>query len=187
MLLRNNTLRIVNSTRADEGSYVCRADNQFGSAEMTAVLWVKGKWCPGGTLFSARLVKVRHQETDPNACHPRPTAFSAQLLGNLLCSFSCEATALTLKNHITQGHTQQRTCRSHTCTKPHLDFIVRVLKVLFVSVWVWFSLFQVVHSQIEHRLPGVTLQQFCAYRCHACGAQPSQGGGDRRRERGAEL
>uniref|UniRef100_A0A671XXX6 Contactin-5 n=1 Tax=Sparus aurata TaxID=8175 RepID=A0A671XXX6_SPAAU len=41
MLLRNNTLRIVNSSRADEGNYVCRAENQLGSAEMTAVLWVK--------------------------------------------------------------------------------------------------------------------------------------------------
>ncbi|XP_067101932.1 contactin-5 [Osmerus mordax] len=41
MLLRNNTLRIVNSSRADEGNYVCRAENQFGSAEMTAMLWVK--------------------------------------------------------------------------------------------------------------------------------------------------
>ncbi|XP_008307194.2 contactin-5 [Cynoglossus semilaevis] len=40
-LLRNNTLRIVNSSRADEGNYVCRAENQFGSAEMTAILWVK--------------------------------------------------------------------------------------------------------------------------------------------------
>uniref|UniRef100_A0A668A3X0 Contactin-5 n=1 Tax=Myripristis murdjan TaxID=586833 RepID=A0A668A3X0_9TELE len=38
MLLRNNTLRIVNSSRADEGNYVCRAENQFGSAEMTAML-----------------------------------------------------------------------------------------------------------------------------------------------------
>uniref|UniRef100_A0A8D3CIF5 Contactin-5 n=1 Tax=Scophthalmus maximus TaxID=52904 RepID=A0A8D3CIF5_SCOMX len=27
--------------RADEGNYVCRAENQFGSAEMTAILWVK--------------------------------------------------------------------------------------------------------------------------------------------------
>lgn len=72
LLLRNNTLRIVNSSRADEGSYVCRADNQFGSAEMTAVLWVKGKWCPGGTLFSARLAKVRHQETEPNVIPPPP-------------------------------------------------------------------------------------------------------------------
>lgn len=43
MLLRNNTLRIVNSSRADEGNYVCRAENQLGSAEMTAMLWVKGK------------------------------------------------------------------------------------------------------------------------------------------------
>lgn len=43
MLLRNNTLRIVNSSRADEGNYVCRAENQLGSAEMTAILWVKGK------------------------------------------------------------------------------------------------------------------------------------------------
>lgn len=51
MLLRNNTLRIVNSSRADEGSYVCRAENQLGSAEMTAILWVKGKWCPGGLYF----------------------------------------------------------------------------------------------------------------------------------------
>uniref|UniRef100_A0AAR2M0G1 Contactin-5 n=1 Tax=Pygocentrus nattereri TaxID=42514 RepID=A0AAR2M0G1_PYGNA len=41
MLLRNNTLRIVNSSRADEGSYVCRAENQFGSAEMTTTLLVK--------------------------------------------------------------------------------------------------------------------------------------------------
>jgi len=51
MLLRNNTLRIVNSSRADEGNYVCRAENQLGSAEMTAVLWVKGKWCPGGLFY----------------------------------------------------------------------------------------------------------------------------------------
>uniref|UniRef100_A0A8B9JC79 Contactin-5 n=1 Tax=Astyanax mexicanus TaxID=7994 RepID=A0A8B9JC79_ASTMX len=43
MLLRNNTLRIINSSRADEGSYVCQADNQFGSAEMTTTLLVKGK------------------------------------------------------------------------------------------------------------------------------------------------
>uniref|UniRef100_A0A8K9UNK6 Contactin-5 n=1 Tax=Oncorhynchus mykiss TaxID=8022 RepID=A0A8K9UNK6_ONCMY len=33
--------RIINSTRSDEGNYVCRAENQFGSAEMTAMLWVK--------------------------------------------------------------------------------------------------------------------------------------------------
>uniref|UniRef100_A0A671MG60 Contactin-5 n=1 Tax=Sinocyclocheilus anshuiensis TaxID=1608454 RepID=A0A671MG60_9TELE len=43
MLLRNNTLRIINSSRSDEGSYVCRAENQFGSAELTTVLLVKGK------------------------------------------------------------------------------------------------------------------------------------------------
>lgn len=43
ILLRNNTLKIVNSSRADEGNYVCRAENQLGSAELTAVLWVKGK------------------------------------------------------------------------------------------------------------------------------------------------
>ncbi|KAJ7990097.1 hypothetical protein DPEC_G00296750 [Dallia pectoralis] len=41
MLLRNNTLRIINASRSDEGSYICRAENQFGSAEMTATLWVK--------------------------------------------------------------------------------------------------------------------------------------------------
>ncbi|XP_062861152.1 contactin-5 [Trichomycterus rosablanca] len=40
-LLRNNTLHIINSTHADEGSYVCRAENQFGSAEMTTRLLVK--------------------------------------------------------------------------------------------------------------------------------------------------
>lgn len=43
MVLRNNTLKIFNSSRADEGNYVCRAENQLGSAEMTAILWVKGK------------------------------------------------------------------------------------------------------------------------------------------------
>ncbi|KAG7260315.1 hypothetical protein CRUP_010135 [Coryphaenoides rupestris] len=41
MLLGDNTLRIVNSSRADEGHYVCLAVNTFGSAEMTSVLWVK--------------------------------------------------------------------------------------------------------------------------------------------------
>uniref|UniRef100_A0A8C2D960 Contactin-5 n=1 Tax=Cyprinus carpio TaxID=7962 RepID=A0A8C2D960_CYPCA len=41
MLLRNNTLRIINSSRSDEGSYVCRAENQFGSAELTTMLLVK--------------------------------------------------------------------------------------------------------------------------------------------------
>lgn len=51
MLLRNNTLKIVNSSRADEGNYVCRAENQLGSAEMTATLWVKGKSCPWGLYF----------------------------------------------------------------------------------------------------------------------------------------
>uniref|UniRef100_A0A672N0G8 Contactin-5 n=1 Tax=Sinocyclocheilus grahami TaxID=75366 RepID=A0A672N0G8_SINGR len=41
MLLRNNNLRIINSSRSDEGSYVCRAENQFGSAELTTMLLVK--------------------------------------------------------------------------------------------------------------------------------------------------
>uniref|UniRef100_A0A8C9SVP0 Contactin-5 n=1 Tax=Scleropages formosus TaxID=113540 RepID=A0A8C9SVP0_SCLFO len=41
LLLRNNSLRIVNATRADEGTYVCRAENQFGVTEMTTVLMVK--------------------------------------------------------------------------------------------------------------------------------------------------
>lgn len=41
LLLRNNTLRILNSSRADEGSYVCRAENPLGWAEMTTALWVK--------------------------------------------------------------------------------------------------------------------------------------------------
>ncbi|XP_076850382.1 contactin-5 isoform X2 [Brachyhypopomus gauderio] len=40
-VLKNNTLRISNSSRADEGNYVCRAENQFGSAELTTVLLVK--------------------------------------------------------------------------------------------------------------------------------------------------
>jgi len=31
---------------ADEGHYVCLAVNTFGSAEMTAMLWVKGKHGP---------------------------------------------------------------------------------------------------------------------------------------------
>ncbi|XP_057684850.1 contactin-5-like [Corythoichthys intestinalis] len=41
MLLKNNTLRIINASRADEGDYVCRAQNQLGWADMTATLWVK--------------------------------------------------------------------------------------------------------------------------------------------------
>ncbi|XP_068613008.1 contactin-5-like [Brachionichthys hirsutus] len=41
VFFRNNTLRIVNASRADEGNYICRAENHLGSAEMTAILWVK--------------------------------------------------------------------------------------------------------------------------------------------------
>lgn len=105
MLLRNNTLRIINSSRTDEGSYVCRADNQFGSAEMTAVLWVKGKWCPGGTLFSARLVQICHQETYPNVTTTPPTApSSARVLGNLWCSFTREADFHTEESYYTGTH-----------------------------------------------------------------------------------
>ncbi|KAK3570118.1 hypothetical protein QTP86_011314 [Hemibagrus guttatus] len=33
--------QIINASRVDEGSYVCRAENQFGSAEMTISLLVK--------------------------------------------------------------------------------------------------------------------------------------------------
>ncbi|KAJ8405912.1 hypothetical protein AAFF_G00313490 [Aldrovandia affinis] len=40
-VLQNNTLRIVNSSRADEGTYVCWAKNVFGTAEMATVLSVK--------------------------------------------------------------------------------------------------------------------------------------------------
>ncbi|KAI1903786.1 hypothetical protein AGOR_G00030800 [Albula goreensis] len=40
-VLRNSTLRIVNSSRADEGSYTCRAENHFGTAEMAVLLSVK--------------------------------------------------------------------------------------------------------------------------------------------------
>ncbi|XP_053356223.1 contactin-5 [Clarias gariepinus] len=41
VVLWNNTLQIINASRADEGSYACRAENQFGSAEMTSSLLVK--------------------------------------------------------------------------------------------------------------------------------------------------
>lgn len=41
-VVEDNSLRIVNSTKSDEGSYVCRGENQFGSAEMTTTVRVKG-------------------------------------------------------------------------------------------------------------------------------------------------
>lgn len=133
MFLRNNTLRIVNSSRTDEGSYVCRADNQFGSAEMTAVLWVKGKWCPGGTLFSARLAQVRHQETDPNVTPP------------FLCTGAKKFIVLihpwskgshTEESYYTRTHTAAhiQVSQPHTHTKPHLDFLVIVLGLLHFHV-----------------------------------------------------
>ncbi|KAK1168224.1 contactin-5-like isoform X1 [Acipenser oxyrinchus oxyrinchus] len=40
-VVEDNSLRIVNSTKSDEGSYVCRGENQFGSAEMTTTVRVK--------------------------------------------------------------------------------------------------------------------------------------------------
>ncbi len=42
MLLRNNTLRIVNSSRADEGKYTCFAENYLGKANSTGHLSVRG-------------------------------------------------------------------------------------------------------------------------------------------------
>ncbi|XP_046720959.1 contactin-5 isoform X2 [Silurus meridionalis] len=41
VILRNNTLHIINVSRVDEGRYMCRAENQFGSAEMIRSLLVK--------------------------------------------------------------------------------------------------------------------------------------------------
>ncbi|KAJ8280269.1 hypothetical protein GJAV_G00052510 [Gymnothorax javanicus] len=41
VMLLNGTLRILNSSRGDEGNYVCQAANKFGFAEMTTTLWVK--------------------------------------------------------------------------------------------------------------------------------------------------
>ena len=77
MLLRDNTLRIVNSSRADEGHYVCLAVNTFGSAEMTAMLWVKGKQGPQGASFPAKLAPANHGLTAPNCgcLSPPPTPY----------------------------------------------------------------------------------------------------------------
>ncbi|XP_077197612.1 contactin-5 [Paroedura picta] len=40
-VLPDGTLRILNATKLDEGRYVCRGDNVFGSAEITASVFVK--------------------------------------------------------------------------------------------------------------------------------------------------
>lgn len=58
-VLRNHTLQIVNASRADEGSYVCRAENQFGSAEMTSSLLVKGEWLHYRSRFPWASFSVR--------------------------------------------------------------------------------------------------------------------------------
>ncbi|KAG9331939.1 hypothetical protein JZ751_016547, partial [Albula glossodonta] len=58
-VLRNSTLRIVNSSRADEGSYTCRAENHFGTAEMAVLLSVKGLGRPVETQSSTSDLMIR--------------------------------------------------------------------------------------------------------------------------------
>ncbi|KAL8191092.1 UNVERIFIED_CONTAM: Contactin-5 [Gekko kuhli] len=40
-VLPDGTLRILNATKLDEGRYVCRGENIFGSAEITASVFIK--------------------------------------------------------------------------------------------------------------------------------------------------
>lgn len=42
-VLPDGSLRILNASKADEGRYVCQGENVFGSAEITASVFVKGK------------------------------------------------------------------------------------------------------------------------------------------------
>lgn len=42
-ILPDGSLRILNASKSDEGKYVCRGENVFGSAEITATVSVKGK------------------------------------------------------------------------------------------------------------------------------------------------
>lgn len=42
-ILPDGSLRILNASKSDEGKYVCRGENVFGSAEIIASLSVKGK------------------------------------------------------------------------------------------------------------------------------------------------
>lgn len=133
MLLRNNTLKIVNSSRADEGNYVCRAENQLGSAEMTASLWVKGKPCPWGWVgveegglggeirwgFIFCQISTHWPPVYPPHTHctpfllapPTPMSFSSpsHLLleppGKIYCARSAVKQRLSHSGIILQGHT----------------------------------------------------------------------------------
>ena len=42
-ILPDGSLRILNASKSDEGKYICRGENVFGSAEITATVSVKGK------------------------------------------------------------------------------------------------------------------------------------------------
>lgn len=42
-ILPDGNLRILNASKSDEGKYVCRGENVFGSAEIIASVSVKGK------------------------------------------------------------------------------------------------------------------------------------------------
>lgn len=42
-ILPDGNLRILNASKSDEGKYVCRGENVFGSAEIIAAVSVKGK------------------------------------------------------------------------------------------------------------------------------------------------
>ncbi|XP_035242546.1 contactin-5-like isoform X2 [Anguilla anguilla] len=68
ILLLNNTLRILNSSRGDEGNYVCQAINMFGFAEMTTTLWVKE---PMSVELSPARVEVTVGESVVLSCKAR--------------------------------------------------------------------------------------------------------------------
>lgn len=42
-VLPDGSLQILNASKSDEGKYICRGENIFGSAEITASVFVKGE------------------------------------------------------------------------------------------------------------------------------------------------
>ncbi|KAG5837615.1 hypothetical protein ANANG_G00241260 [Anguilla anguilla] len=100
ILLLNNTLRILNSSRGDEGNYVCQAINMFGFAEMTTTLWVKE---PMSVELSPARVEVTVGESVVLSCKarhdPSLDVRFQWLLNQQPLSFNQEAAILSTSKH----------------------------------------------------------------------------------------
>ncbi|KAI5085273.1 contactin-5, partial [Silurus meridionalis] len=116
VILRNNTLHIINVSRVDEGRYMCRAENQFGSAEMIRSLLVKEAL---KVDLSPKRVEVTVGESIVLSC-------KASHDPSLHISFLWQLNNQPLDMQQDDGHFEYiRTVRTSLCQSSMMDLMIR--------------------------------------------------------------